>query len=120
MDLGERIHGSNLLYGASLKDDELRIDMRKVDHENPNEMYNPAKKSLKKYYGSCSISNQTKPAVTPSVQLITPKAEPFFASVDEYETYVAWKQYRSNQKNTTHQTNQEKYERVELNYQYWK
>ena len=60
MELGERIHGSNLLCGASLKDDELRIAMREVDNENPNEMYNQAKKLLKKYYGSSSIFNQTK------------------------------------------------------------
>ena len=86
MELGERIHGSNLLCGASLKDDELRIAMREVDNENPNEMYNQAKKLLKKYYGSSSISNQTKLAATPSVQLIPTKAEPFFASVHKYET----------------------------------
>ena len=89
MDLGERIHELNLLCGASLKDDELRITMREVDNENPNEPYNHAKKSLKKYYGSSSISNQPKPAATPSAQIMTPKAEPFFASVDEYKTYVA-------------------------------
>ena len=65
---GECIHGLNLLCGASLKDDELRIAMREVDNENPNEMYNRAKKSLKKYYGSSSISNQTKAAATSSVQ----------------------------------------------------
>ena len=63
MNLGERIHVLNLSYGASLKDDELRTAMREVDNENPNEMYNPAKKSLKKYYGSSSISNQTKPTL---------------------------------------------------------
>ena len=65
---GERIHGLNLLCGASLKDDELRIAMREVDNENPNEMYNRAKKLLKKYYGSSSISNQTTAAATSSVQ----------------------------------------------------
>ena len=64
----ERIHELNLLCDASLKDDELRIAMREVDNENPNEMYNQAKRSLKKYYGSSSISNQTKAAATSSVQ----------------------------------------------------
>ena len=39
-----------------------------------------------------------KPSVTPSTQLIPPKAKPYFASVDECETYVAWKQRYSNQK----------------------
>ena len=75
IDLGEHIHRLNLLCGASLKDDKLRIAMCEVDNENPDEMYNQAKKSLKKYYGSSSNSNQTKPAATPSVQLITPKAD---------------------------------------------
>ena len=40
MDLGERIHGLNLLCGVSLKDDKLRKAMREVNNENPNEMYN--------------------------------------------------------------------------------
>ena len=99
MDLSEHIHRLNLLCGASLKDVELRIAMHEVDNENPNEMHNQAKKLLKKYYGSSSISNQTKPAATPSVQLIPLKAESFFVSVDEHETYVAWKRYLSNKKN---------------------
>ena len=99
MDLSEHIHRLNLLCGASLKDVELRIAMHEVDNENPNEMHNQAKKLLKKYYGSSSISNQTKLAATPSVQLIPLKAESFFVSVDEHETYVAWKRYLSNKKN---------------------
>ena len=37
--------------------------MREVDNENPNEMYNQARKSLKKYYGSSSTSKQIKPAL---------------------------------------------------------
>ena len=40
MDLGEHIHGLNLLCGVSLKDDKLRKAMREVSNENPNEMYN--------------------------------------------------------------------------------
>ena len=58
MDIGECIHGVNLLSGASLTDDELRIAMREADNENPYKMYNQGKKSLKKYYGSSSISYQ--------------------------------------------------------------
>ena len=65
MNQGERIHRLNLFCGASLKDDELRIAMYEVNNENPNEMCNQAKKSLKKYYGSSSNYNQTEPATTP-------------------------------------------------------
>ena len=62
MSPGDRIHRLNLLCAASLTDDELRVAMREVDKENPNEMYNQVKELLKKYYGSSSIFNQTNPA----------------------------------------------------------
>ena len=48
IELGERIHGLNLLCCASLTDHESGIAMRKVNNENPNEVYNQAKTSLKK------------------------------------------------------------------------
>lgn len=38
MDLGERIYGLNLLCGANLSDSDLRIAMREVDGESPDEM----------------------------------------------------------------------------------
>ena len=55
MDLTERIHGLNLLCGAHLTDEELRIAMRDVDGDKPDEMYNQAKKALKKYYGKSAL-----------------------------------------------------------------
>ena len=48
MELGERVHGPNLLCGANLSDDELRITMREVDGDKLDEMYEQAKRSLKK------------------------------------------------------------------------
>ena len=34
-DLGERVHGLNLLCGANLQDDELRIAIREIDSDDP-------------------------------------------------------------------------------------
>ena len=91
MDLSEHIHGLNLLRAANLSDPELCTSMREVNTEYLNEMYMQGKKSLKKYLGSSSISNNPTHGRHP-VALVTPKQEPLFASVEEYETYVAWKQ----------------------------
>ena len=91
MDLGEHIHGLNLLCGANLSDAELRITMREVNTKYPNEMYMQAKKALEKYCGSSSISNNPTHGRHP-VALVTPKQESLFTSLEEYETYVAWKQ----------------------------
>ena len=44
IDLGERLHGLNLLSGGSLTDAELRIPFGEVDNGNPNEIYNQDKK----------------------------------------------------------------------------
>ena len=46
MDFGEHVHGLNLLCGAELKDDELRIAFREVDMKEPGDMYKNAKSSL--------------------------------------------------------------------------
>ena len=40
MDLGERIHGLNLLCGAMLSDSKLRIAMQEVDNNNPDQIMN--------------------------------------------------------------------------------
>ena len=37
----------NILCGATLSDDELRITMRQVDGDKPDQMYEQAKQSLK-------------------------------------------------------------------------
>ena len=39
IDLSERIHGLNLLSSANLDDDALRICMREVDSDKPEDMY---------------------------------------------------------------------------------
>ena len=59
LELGERVHGLNLLCDANLTDGELRITMREVDWDKPDEMYEQAKRSLKKYYGISSITNSS-------------------------------------------------------------
>ena len=91
MDLGEHIDGLNHLCGTNLPDAELRIAMREVNTEYRNEMYMWAKKSLKKYFGSSSISNNPTHGWHP-VAVATPKQESLFTFVEEYETYVSWKQ----------------------------
>ena len=48
MELGERVHGLNLICGANLSDDELQITMRELDRNKPDEMYEQGKRSLKK------------------------------------------------------------------------
>ena len=48
MDLGEHIDGLDLLCGVNLSDAALRISMREVNTEYPNEMNMQAKKPLKK------------------------------------------------------------------------
>ena len=98
MDLGERIHGLNLLCGVGLTDAELRIAMREVDNDIPDEMYEQAKKALKKYFGSSAISNVTKAldsvVVTPQVSSSV-KQEVFFTDEEEYNSYIAWKHSHS-------------------------
>ena len=43
MELGERVHGLNLLCGANFSDDEFRITMREVDGDKPDETHEQAK-----------------------------------------------------------------------------
>jgi len=94
MNLGDRIHGLNLLCGANLNDSDLRLAMREVDGDQPTEMYKQAKKSLKKYFGVSAVSNSQPKESAVSIE--TPlKQEIFFSSAEEFESYVAWKQYRS-------------------------
>ena len=57
MDITERIHGLNLLCGAGLTDEELRIAMRDVNGDTPDTMYDEAKKALKKYFGRAALSS---------------------------------------------------------------
>ena len=89
MELGERVHGLNLLCGANLSDDELRITMREVDGDKPDEMYEQAKRSLKKYYGNSSITNSSVNDLYTKVI----KQEPLYVD-PEYESYVSWRQRR--------------------------
>ena len=89
MDLRERIHGLSLLCGANLNDSDLRIAMREVDNESPDEMYEQAKKALKKYFDNSAITNEHS---NKAVEVITPpviKQEPLFTLMNEYESYVA-------------------------------
>lgn len=83
MDIGERIHGLNLLCGANLEDRELQIAMREVDHDKPEEMYEMAKKSLKKYFGSSSITNSRSSESLGYKNIKQESADP------EYESFVA-------------------------------
>jgi len=94
MDLGERIHGLNLLCGANLSDSNLRIAMREVDGDSPDEMYEQAKKALKKYFGNSAIKNEQSNKAVDVIVPPTVKQEPLFTSMEEYESFVAWKQYR--------------------------
>ena len=89
MKLGERVHGLNLLCGANLSDNELRITMREVDGDKPDEMYEQAKRSLKKYYGNSSITNSSgNDSFTKVI-----KQEPLYVD-SEYESYLSWRQRR--------------------------
>ena len=93
MDLGERIHGLNLLCGANLADDELRIAMREVNSDQPDEIYEQAKRSLKKYFGKSSI---TSGLASKACKLIPAKEEPQYTlTVEEYDSYAAWKRNRN-------------------------
>ena len=91
MDLGERIHGLNLLCGAGLTDSELRIAMREVDNDIPDEMYEQAKKALKKYFGSSAISNDLASKVDSIALNPQVKQEVFYANDEEYNSFVAWR-----------------------------
>lgn len=102
MKLGERIHGLNLLCSAILNDSDLRLLMREFDGDQPNEMYKQAKKALKKYFGSAAVtSTQSSSTAVATVQFAVIKQDLFFSTLDEYETYVAWKQYRSENSNSS-------------------
>ena len=59
LNISERVHGLNLLVSAGLSNEHLRIAMREVDDEHPEEMYEQAKKSLKKYFGRSAITSST-------------------------------------------------------------
>ena len=58
MDLPPMIHGLNLIYSSKLSDNDLKIVMREVDNDKPEDMYKDAKKSLKKYLGTSSVSSK--------------------------------------------------------------
>ena len=80
MDLGEHIDGLDLLCGVNLSDAALRISMREVNTEYPNEMNMQAKKPLKKKTGSSSISNNPTHG-RHLAALVTSKQELLFTSV---------------------------------------
>ena len=87
IELPPKIHGLNLLYSSSLSSDDLKIVMREIDVDEPDQMYIKAKKSLKKYLGTSSVSrvtNHNVPTSGGSVVAFTPapavqvKQETFF------------------------------------------
>ena len=47
MNIGERIHGLNIMCGADLNKNDLNLAMREVDGEQPQEMFSQAKKAFK-------------------------------------------------------------------------
>ena len=99
MELGERVHRLNLLCRANLSDDELRITMCEVDGDKPDEMYEQAKRSLKKCYGSSSITNYSgNDSFTKVI-----KQEPLYVD-PEYESYVSWR-HRRDQSERQHSSN---------------
>ena len=121
MDLGERIHGLNLLCSAN---NELQIAMREVDHEKPDEIYNMAKSLSRNTPGS---SREKKSA--PFKDVKQEPADPEYASFvafkkmeklaldtsknehpeAEYESFVAWKQHQKYRQD--HSRNYMKYAR---------
>ena len=92
-DLGERVHGLNLLCGDNLQDDELRIAIREIESDDPKNMYKHAKNALKKYFGKSAITGKGLQTSRDFISII-PKQETLFSSVDEYESYIAWKKTR--------------------------
>jgi len=100
MDLGDRIHGLNLLCGANLSDDDLKIAMREIDYLKPNKIYADAKKSLKKYFGKSAITNSpsSQSNTLPIATMKSKIEQSYFSSIEEYESFVAWKQYRRGEK----------------------
>jgi len=67
MELGERIHRLNLLCGANLDDSSLRLAMREVDGDKPEEMYEQAKKALKN-----TLDILPLPLANPQIVLLVP------------------------------------------------
>ena len=59
MKLPERIHALNILSSSCLNDSELRIAVREVDLEKPDEMHKQAKSALKKYFGIYAINGKS-------------------------------------------------------------
>ena len=82
MDLGERVHGLNLLCGANLRDDELRIAMREIDSDDPENMYKHAKNALKKCFRKSAITGKGLQTNRDFIGII-PKQETLFSSVDQ-------------------------------------
>ena len=113
-DLGERVHGLNLLCGANLQDDELRIAIREIDSDDPKNMYKHAKNALKKYFGKSAITGKGLKTSRDFISII-PKQETLFFSVDEYESYIAWKKDRNNQKFSSDSKNSSFYEKKNPN-----
>ena len=56
-----------------------------------------AKNALKKYFGKSAVTGKGLQTSRDFISII-PKQETLFSSVDEYESYIAWKKDRSNQK----------------------
>ena len=97
MDLTERIHGLNLLCSANLSDDALRICMREVDADQPDQMFENAKKALKKYYGVSAVSSAMLATSISSKEAVS---KSYVKQEDDadYESFVAWKKSNRSKK----------------------
>ena len=71
--------------------------MQEIDSDDPENMYKHAKNALKKYLEKSEITGKGLQTSRDFTSII-PKQETLFFSVDEYESYIAWKTDNSNQK----------------------
>ena len=94
MNFREKNHHLNLLCGANLSDDELRIEEKS------------SKKSLKHYFGSSAISNST--TSESDYNFLNIKQETLFSSTEECKSYVASKENQNPQKNNLNPSNRDK------------
>ena len=91
LSISERVHGLNLLVSAGLSNEHLRIAMREVDDEQPEQMYKQAQKSLKKYFGRSAITSTTT-SNTDTVQVVPNRGQDSVSiNKSEYETFISWK-----------------------------
>ena len=96
MALDDELQAYILLDGARLSSDDLKIAMRELDNDKPNEMYSAAKKALKKYFGKGAISTLAKGNDDGEEAIkVVMHGDRDVSDQEEWESFAAWRKWKN-------------------------